>query len=321
MNLAFLIYKRPDLTARVFAEIARARPRRLLVVADGPRDATEQAACAQARAVAAKVDWPCEVLTNYSDANLGCRRRVASGLDWVFEQVDEAIVLEDDCLPHPSFFRYCADLLERFRDDPRVGHVGATNYRRGPQPCGTSYYFSRYCTVWGWATWRRAWRQYDVDMRAWPALKQQGWHYRVFPSRAEAEFFEAYWDDIQSGRIDTWDGQWLFALRVHEACSVSPTVNLVTNIGFGADASHAVDADRPYANVPLRPMRFPLVHPADLLIDEDADQSFVGMVFPIHRPRWQRAWWRLINPHWYGAWLRRLPGLGALWAKWRSRNA
>ena len=160
--VAFLIYRRPDLTARVFEAIARAKPPVLLVVADGPKDAGEEARCAAAREVIEKVDWPCEVRRNYSDANLGCRERVATGLDWVFRQVEEAILLEDDCLPSPDFFAFCEAMLERFRNDDRVGHVSGSNSDRGRASRETSYYFSRYSTIWVWATWRRAWKDYDA---------------------------------------------------------------------------------------------------------------------------------------------------------------
>ena len=111
--VAFLIFNRPHTTQRVFAEIAKARPPKLLVVADGPRNDRpgEAELCAQTRAIIDQVDWDCEVLTHYADKNMGCKKRIASGIDWVFTQVEEAIILEDDCLPEASFFQFCEENL------------------------------------------------------------------------------------------------------------------------------------------------------------------------------------------------------------------
>lgn len=316
VTVAFFIYKRPDLTARVFSEIARARPRELLVVADGPRDATEEAGCLAARRVVERVDWPCEVLTNYADRNMGCKRRVSSGLDWVFQQVDEAVILEDDCLPHPSFFPYCAELLARYRTDERVGHIGGVRMDQGPAS-GASYRFSRYPPIWGWATWRRAWRHYDVTMKDWDAVKAAGTYRSWFGTVAEAEFFEAYWDDVVSGRIDTWDAQWVYALMRAGSIAAMPEVNLVSNIGFGAAGSHTRKADHPHANAALNALEFPLVHPVNHEVDAAADTRFARAVFAIDRPRWQRLWWRVTNRHWYGGWIRRVPVVGDIWKRWR----
>jgi hypothetical protein len=155
--IAFFIFNRPDTTARVFEAIRQAQPSKLLVVADGPRSTRpgEAEKCAATRAIIDQVDWECEVLTNYSDVNLGCRHRVSSGLDWVFEQVEEAIILEDDCLPHPTFFRFCEELLEWYRHDHRIVAISGDNFQNGHQSGEFSYYFSRYVHIWGWATWRR----------------------------------------------------------------------------------------------------------------------------------------------------------------------
>lgn len=320
MNVVFLIYRRPDLTQQVFAEIARARPERLLVVADGPRDAAEAELCARARAVVRRVDWPCDLRCNFAEANLGCRRRVASGLDWAFQQVEEAVILEDDCLPDPTFFRFCVELLERFRDEPRVGHIGGCNFSRRPARTPYSYYFSRYLTIWGWATWRRAWQSYDVAMSHWPEVKRQGRHRALFATREEADFFEQNWDDIATGRIDTWDGQWFFTQLIEGRLSVFPSVNLVTNLGFRSDGSHARHAGRrSYAAVPAGPLTFPLRHPPVLAPDQAADREFARLVFPLRRPVWQRAYWTLTNRHRYGALIRRLPLVGSWWARWRER--
>jgi hypothetical protein len=175
--VAFLVFNCPDTTIRVFEEIRCARPPKLLVVADGPRaDRPGEAdKCQAVRAVIETVDWPCEVLKNYSDVNLGCKIRVSSGLDWVFEQVEEAIILEGDCLPHPTFFRFCEELLETYRDDERIGMISGDNFQFGRKRGDASYYFSRYNHIWGWASWRRAWQHYDRNMAIWPKFRDDHW--------------------------------------------------------------------------------------------------------------------------------------------------
>lgn len=182
--VVFFIFDRPDTTARVFAEIARGKPPKLLLVADGPRPdhPGEAEKCAAARAVVEQVDWPCEALTDYAETNLGCRRRVSSGLDWVFATVEEAIILEDNCLPHPTFFRFCEELLERYRDDERVMRISGGNHKFGRKIGTDSYYFTRYAHVWGWASWRRAWRYYDVNMKSWMSATDKRAFLDVFPA-------------------------------------------------------------------------------------------------------------------------------------------
>src|SRR3954453_1153033 len=161
--VALLLFRRPEETARVFERIREARPRKLFLVADGPRPGNEEDAqgCEQARAVVERVDWPCDVVRDFADENLGLKKRIPRGLHRVFGEAPEAIILEDDCLPHPSFFRYCAELLERYRDDERVMMISGDNFQGGRRRTPDSYYFSRYVHSWGWATWRRAWQHFD----------------------------------------------------------------------------------------------------------------------------------------------------------------
>jgi len=170
--VVLIIFNRPPTTERVFAEIAKARPQKLFVVADGPRPerSGEAEKCAAARAVIDRVDWECEVLRNYAEVNLGCRQRPPTGISWVFEQVAEAIILKDDCVPHPTFFRFCEELLEKYREDERVMHISGSNFQPGYTRGPFSYYFSRFNPIWGWASWRRAWQHYDLNMKLWAEL-------------------------------------------------------------------------------------------------------------------------------------------------------
>jgi hypothetical protein len=247
--VVFLIFNRPDTTARVFQAIARAEPRTLLIVADGPRPDRpgEAEKCRAARVIAENVTWPCEVLKNYAPTNLGCRRRVSSGLTWAFNTVPEAIVLEDDCLPAPSFFPFCECLLERYRHDDRVMHIGGCNLVSANQRLPYSYYFSRYAHVWGWASWCRAWQHYQVDMSAWPQCKRSGYLRGIHAWRQEVEFWTRQFDRVVAGVIDTWDYEWLFTCWLHKGLCVIPRENLVSNIGFRSDGTHTKTRDRRFA--------------------------------------------------------------------------
>jgi hypothetical protein len=271
--VAFIIFNRPDTTERVFAEIARARPPKLLVVGDGPRanrpgEAKKVAAC---RAIIDRVDWPCEVLTNYSEANLGCKVRVSSGLDWVFEQVPEAIILEDDCLPHPTFFRFCQELLERYRDDERIGMISGDNYLFDRTEINSSYYFTKYSNIWGWASWRRAWTKYDVTLRHWPEFLQSRGFENFNMSRSEVAFWTDVFSKTFQDEIDTWDYQWVFTNFINNRVSINPAVNLISNIGFGVGATHTT-GDSIYANMKTLPVDFPMMHPNFLSVNYDADR-------------------------------------------------
>ena len=271
--VAFLIFNRPDTTERVFNEIARAKPPKLLVVADGPRAARagEAEQCARTRAIIDRVDWDCEILTNYADTNLGCKARVASGIDWIFSQVEECIILEDDCLPDPTFFRFCEEMLVRYRDNPRVGMVSGGNLQFGRKRGRASYYFSRYTHIWGWASWRRAWRLYDRDIALWPAFRDEGWAHAFFRTQGERDYWSNSFQAVYDGKLDTWDCSWTFTAFVHGLLQVAPNVNLISNIGFGPQATHTHVVGI-HANMPTEPMQFPLSHPTFVLQDPDADR-------------------------------------------------
>lgn len=273
--VAFFIFNRPDVTAKVFAKIAAARPRKLLLVADAPRSAEETDGCRAARAVVEKIDWECEVLRNFSEVNLGCRRRVSSGLDWVFSQVEEAIILEDDCLPTPSFFDYCSNLLERYRDDERIMHISGDNFQRGQSRTDASYYFSHYPHIWGWASWRRAWQYYDVTMATWPANRAliRG----LFANEEEANFWAEKFDRVYAGKIDTWAHQWTYTCLSQSGLTIAPNVNLVSNIGFGPGATHA-RRKKEYAELPTVDIG-ELRHPQFVVRHAEADDYAFNWLF------------------------------------------
>jgi len=272
--VAFLIFNRPDATRRVFESIRDAKPPLLLVVADGPRpDRPDDArACTEARSLIDRVDWNCEVRTNYSDVNLGCGKRVSSGIDWVFQQVEEAIILEDDCVPDPTFFRFCEELLEKYRHDERISEIGGVNYGFGRKRADFSYYFSHYNYVWGWASWRRAWKGYDFHMETWPELRDRNWLHEFLDDPGVVRYYTHNFNKTYAGEVDTWDYQWFFHCWVNHRLAALPCVNLVTNIGYkDLRATHTKRKSR-LAEVQTEPIAFSLTHPPRLMRDREADR-------------------------------------------------
>ncbi|WP_292463380.1 hypothetical protein [Methanolobus sp.] len=250
------------------------------MIADGPRaDCPEEAEkCRAVRAIINKVDWDCEVLTNYSDVNLGCKRRISSGLDWVFDTVEEAIILEDDCLPDPTFFRFCEELLEKYRDDERIAMISGDNFQFGRRRTEYSYYFSRYPHIWGWASWRRAWKNYDVEMKLWPEIRDGGWLRDLLKSTKSVWYWRYIFEKAYNGKKDTWDYQWTFSCWTQNALTVIPSVNLVSNIGFGKNAVHTNIKEK-YADMRAEQMKYPILHPQYVVQDSKADSRLQSEMF------------------------------------------
>ncbi|BAZ53539.1 methyltransferase FkbM [Nostoc sp. NIES-4103] len=270
--VVFIIFKRPNTTEKVFEAIRKAKPPKLLVIGDGPRTDRpgEAEKCEATREIIQRVDWNCEVLTNYSEVNLGCNKRVSSGLDWVFEQVEEAIILEDDCLPHPTFFPFCEELLEKYRNDSRVISISGQNVQLGRKRTKYSYYFSRYNHCWGWATWRRAWQHYDIHMKLWAEVKDSGYLKDILKDPGAVKFWTNYFQKTYENRLDSWAVRWTFASWVQNGISILSNTNLISNIGFGLEATHTL-TENPFANLPVEAVDFPLNHPPFMIRDDVAD--------------------------------------------------
>ncbi|MBE7382489.1 MAG: glycosyltransferase family 2 protein [Leptolyngbya sp. SIO1E4] len=270
--VVFIIFKRPETTQKVFEAIRRVKPKKLFVIADGPRHdrPQEPEQCAETRTIIDRVDWECEVFKDYSEVNLGCAKRVSSGLDWVFNQVEEAIILEDDCVPDVSFFRFCEILLAQYREDERVfaltGHNHLSEWKSEIQ----SYHFSHYFDCWGWATWRRVWQKYDLKMELWtqPDVKERVRAViaddRQFLNRAKPL------DATYAGEINSWAYQFFFLCLLHAGFTVTPSVNLIANVGFDANSTNTTDADDDRAKVKVGTLRFPLQAPKK----EEADREY-----------------------------------------------
>ncbi len=240
--ILLLIFNRPDTTRVVFESIRSIRPAALYVAADGPRSAFagDLSKCEEVRRMVTRPDWDCSLHRLFRDENLGAGPAVATAISWFFEQVPQGIVLEDDCVPSRSFYKFCEELLAYYQDEPRVMHISGSNFQYGRKRGRASYYFSRYPHSGAWASWRRAWKHYD---------------FTLIP---------------EADRRHVWDGQWLLSVERAEGMAVLPNVNLVKNIGVGEDATHTRTPQR-FAMLPAREITFPLVHPRTMTIDQAAD--------------------------------------------------
>jgi hypothetical protein len=279
--VVFIIFNRPDLTQIVFEAIRQAQPKQLFVIADGARNETELILCEQSRAVIERVDWNCEVFRNYSKVNLGSRKRVSSGIDWVFEQVLEAIILEDDCLPHPSFFSYCQELLAYYRDDNRIWCISGDNFQDGQWRGDGSYYFSNYNHCWGWATWRRCWQKYDRKYSNWLKFSDGNYLKGILDSELEIlywrEIFQNLYNLICESKYPNWDYTWTFTCWQNHGLTALPNVNLISNLGCRSDGTN-ITTDSKFANLPIGDIG-QIHHPKFIARDRTADEYTFDHIF------------------------------------------
>ncbi|ELS05650.1 hypothetical protein Xen7305DRAFT_00054000 [Xenococcus sp. PCC 7305] len=269
--VAFIIFNRPDLTKLVFSKIREAKPKKLLVIADGPRFLEEKELCKKTRSVIEQVDWNCEVLTNYSDTNKTSPIRCLSGLNWVFSLVEEAIILEDDCLPTLSFFYFCQNLINKYRHDERIMSISGSNFQFGKSRTSYSYYFSKYAHIWGWATWKRSWSNIDFEMKKWENFKKEQLLKFVCEDPYELKFWTKIFDKCVYENDLHWDCSWLFTCWSRSGLTILPNKNLVSNIGFREDATHTTSADNPRANLPTIDI-WNIKHPPFVVQHKEADE-------------------------------------------------
>ena len=244
--ILLIAWRRPHTLKQVIDAIRLVRPLRVFVACDGPNLSRpgESLHVAETRSVIEhNIDWECSIQRLYSETNLGCKIGVSNAISWFFEQVNEGIILEDDCVPLPSFFTYCATLLKRYRNDSRVWCISGSNFQGGQWRGDGSYYFSRYNHCWGWASWKRCWEHYDGDMRKWSTLQKSGLLESIFDDPVEVRYWSRIWQRlIEEHHPNTWDYQWTLTCMINGGLTALPNYNLVRNIGFGLDATHTVSS-------------------------------------------------------------------------------
>ncbi|TRX13390.1 nucleotide-diphospho-sugar transferase [Flavobacterium gawalongense] len=279
--ILFLIFNRPKETQFLFNAIKLAKPKKLYVAADGPRNnGKDELVCKETKSILDQVDWECELITLFRKENLGCKKAVSEAVTWFFENEEEGIILEDDCLPSPDFFRFCDIQLERYRDDERVGHLCGCNFQDGIKRGEGDYYYSKLTHVWGWASWRRVWGKYDLNMNGLEKAKEND----ILSSLTDNEFnkksiYEAFLR-TKRGEINTWDYQYFFSNMVNGRLSIIPNYNLISNIGFNEDGTHTFDSNSPMSNVAFSELPIELVHPKFTYQNRIADKYTLEKEMP-----------------------------------------
>ncbi|MHB8637143.1 MAG: glycosyl transferase [Fimbriimonadaceae bacterium] len=282
-----IAFNRPDDTEKALNAIRAAKPKRLYVSVDGPRANRDGEAHAVEAVVKLfdRVDWPCDVELRRNATNLGCCEGVASAISWLFEHSEAGIILEDDCIADPTFFPYCTELLARYAEDRRVGLISGTSNGLTLNT-HASYGFSKYASIWGWASWRRAWSLFDARITDWPTIDAAGLIEAVLDDPREIAFWKTRFAAVfnHSGP-DNWDYQWMITQFLNRMACIVPGTNLINNIGSGPQSTHMNPLD-PDLHRPTSPMSFPLVHPKYLVIDKAADRQAMRERFsvkPLHR--------------------------------------
>lgn len=277
-----LAFNRPDKTRAVLDAVRGVGPKQLFFAVDGPRpgNADDARRVAEVQSLTRLIEWDCEIRTLFRTANLGCKAAVSAAIGWFFDQVECGVILEDDCIPHPSFFRFCAELLERYQHDERVMMISGDSFQLGRRRTSYSYYFSRYAHIWGWATWRRAWRCYDHGMHVWPEVRDAGWLHDLFPgSPGAVNYWTRIFEDTYLDRNQSWAYRWVFCCFANSGLVILPSVNLVSNIGFDTQATHTTASANRLASLPIEEMEYPLQHPPFVIRDVIADDFTQSAVF------------------------------------------
>jgi len=248
--LLLIAWRRPHTLRKVINAIRPVAPTRLFVACDGPnpdRPGEVDKVEATRAVIENEIDWSCTIKRLYSDVNQGCSIGPIRAITWFFDQVEEGIIIEDDCVPHPDFFSYCSTLLERYRHDMRVWSISGNNFQNGQWRGEGSYYFSQLPLCWGWATWRRCWQHYNPEIPQWPALRDSGLLETIFDDPFERNYWIKIWEKTYSKSVPItwWDYQWFFTCATNSALSIAPNLNQVSNIGFGDEATHTTNLAEP----------------------------------------------------------------------------
>lgn len=276
----FIFFNRSKTMVHVLEQIRKVKPDKLYLVADGPRSEEERIKTDECRRIAKEmVDWECQAEQVYADKNMGCRDRVASGISYVLQREEKAIILEDDCVPNTSFFRFMDEMLERYQNDDRVFLISGRNDLEKYDEKTYDYYFVHHGVIWGWGTWARSWKLYDINMTHWPEIRDKnGGYIREWMGWKEWTRQKKSYENTYRGKIDTWDYQMAFSWQYHRKICVVPSINLVRNIGVDADATHTV-GNYEIATVHTFEMKFPLRHPEKIAVHDDFDVAYSRQQF------------------------------------------
>jgi len=275
--LLFIVFNRPNTTKKVFERIREAKPRRLYVAADGPRSNEEKVICEKVRKIATNVDWDCEVKTLFQEENIGCGPGPVTGITWFFENEEYGVILEDDCVPEPTFFEFCEELLVKYRDDERIMHINGNNYgadKGNFYHSEYSYHFGNMPQAWGWASWRRAWQNFNWEINNLTELVESDYLNILLPKKKQRSQQIKRWKQVVGGKRDIWDYQWQFSVISNHGLTIVPKVNQISNIGFGKDATHTKNSGSYKDTLNTEVIDFPLNHPQLVFPDSNIDQWY-----------------------------------------------
>lgn len=282
--ILYIIFNRLDTVKQTFPRIKAQQPAQLFIAADGPRvnKLGEKEKCAEVREwVLSQIDWNCNVKTLFREENLGCGKGPAEAITWFFNNVEQGIILEDDCLTNNSFFPFCEELLNKYKKDYRVMQISGTNRLDIFQNDESDYLFTIYPSEWGWASWKRAWNLYDFNISKWQSIETQ--------KIIKDIYYKPNWFSGMTGILNTtinnpevswWDYQWGFCKNINNALTITPCTNLVSNIGFGDNATHTASKANPFMNLPTHEINFPLIHPSIIYRCIDFDTQILDKHFP-----------------------------------------
>lgn len=281
--VAFFVYNRPSLTERVFKRISLSQPKTLFIIADGPKkgDSEDFQLCQKTRQIVERIDWNCDIHKYYSHVNMGCNNRIISGLNLLFQQVDRAIILEDDCIPDLSFFKFCEELLNYYDNDLRIMMITGNNPLGEWKEEFASYHFSNFGGVWGWATWKRAWDLFEVSKNLWKKPNSRDCITNVLVDEKHAQHRLTKCSESINSRVGTWDYVWSFARILNSGLTIFPSKNLISNIGFSIKATHTTNVYSSRANESIYSIKFPLIHPIGVYPDRQYDTLKFEVTHPI----------------------------------------
>ncbi|MEP7269827.1 MAG: hypothetical protein ABI844_19580 [Saprospiraceae bacterium] len=299
----FLIFNRPDATRLVWQEIQILKPARLFIAADGPtpNKENEKAACLEVKDIVSNIHWPCNVRTLYREEHLGCKMAVSSAIDWFFSKVEYGIILEDDCLPSISFFTFCEAMLIQFKNHPDIMHITGNNFQHHHTRGDGSYYFSKYSHIWGWATWKRAWSTYSLDLCEWDHFSQTNDFTNLFNSKRELRYWMRKFNRYRLSRNvqNYWSLQWQYACWYSGGKAIIPQQNLVTNIGIGSGTNMTIKLK--HLEIDRKMFPAPYLNPTNDRIDRAADYYTFKTIFYYKGSLWSRIqhrfnrWKKLMN--------------------------
>jgi hypothetical protein len=289
----FVIFNRPDTAKHVFAEIKKQKPKYLFIASDGPRnDKPGEAATVNdlRNSLINQIDWDCELKTLFRKENIGCGLGVSTAITWFFDNVEQGIILEDDCVPLPGFFEFCDEMLNYYKDNDRIYEISGTNLQGGNIRSNGSYYFSKYGGIWGWATWARAWRHFSYEMENYDQFVKEKRIEKIFTDKKQ----QKYWIETlnKASKLGSWwDYQWVYSFWSHNGICIVPNVNLIKNIGFDNEGTHTLGEPNGYTKLAKGGSLIEIRHPQDLKVNIKAD-SFLFKQF-INPPLMKRIYWRL----------------------------